>query len=247
VTTVDGHRRTVSSPARSPILGGHGLEYALVGTPGTDFDKVPRRRGGCATPGRPTRTRPPRSRPTSGRSSGTRATSTATSRAAATPAIQILYELAARSDCTGARPAREPRRRHHPTQNPTAATATPRTNGYGFDMNRGLVRPDPTRDRRQADAPQPVPPGPVHRRATSRRRATSSSRERATRCTTRSRPASVTGSTNLYGPAMPSTSLRRRHAADPTRWDYFNYDTYDLFYMGYGRHVPTTGFHTRPA
>jgi hypothetical protein len=45
----------------------------------------------------------------------------------------------------------------------------------------------------------------------------------------------------LYGPAL-ADEFNRRRQSDPLNWDYFNYDIYDLFYMGYGDSVPTTAF-----
>ena len=102
----------------------------------------------------------------------------------------------------------------------------------------GLVRPHPAGDRRQGRAAAEAPSAAVRRRPRDGRRTATSSRPTPTRSTTRSARRGRAG----------STTLRHRDAGRPsTRAGsrYFNYATYDLFYMGYGDTVPATGVRRR--
>ena len=100
-----------------------------------------------------------------------------------------------------------------------------------------LVRAHAAGDRRQARDAAPLPAGAVHRRARDGRHATAtSSRPTPTRSTTRSTDQAVGWINDLYGRADAGSVFDARGIP------YFNYATYDLFYMGYGDTVPATGF-----
>ena len=99
-----------------------------------------------------------------------------------------------------------------------------------------LVRAHAARDRRQARDAAPLPAGAVHRRARDGRqqqlllpaqRRPDLPRDRPTRRS----PGSTT-----------STARAKQDLFDARGIPYFNYDTYDLFYQGYGDTVPATGF-----
>jgi hypothetical protein len=153
-------------------------------------------------------------------------------------AIQLLYDLAARNDCVPRRVRKELLVGIIPTQNPDGRDAFSRQNAYGFDMNRDWF----ARTQREVDGIvslitryPPVlfidahemgssdfffPPNddPIHHEIS---------------------PQSLHWINDLYGPAMRRAFEARQ---DGVNWDYFNYETYDLFYMGYGDTAPTTGF-----
>jgi hypothetical protein len=155
-------------------------------------------------------------------------------------ALQILYELAARIDC-----AVEEMRDNLlvgviATQNPDGRDGVMRTNDYGFDMNRDwFARTQPEIDgelglleryppvlfmdaHEQAVENFFFPPNddPIHHEISQQ---------------------SVHWINDLYGAALQK-EFDQRNASDPLNWDYFNYNTYDLFFMGYGDSAPTTGF-----
>jgi hypothetical protein len=155
-------------------------------------------------------------------------------------ALQILYEAAARTDCA----VEEMRDRLLigviATQNPDGRDSATRANDYGFDMNRDwFARTQPEIDGELAllDRYPPVlfidaheqavenfffPPNddPIHHEVSQE---------------------SIHWINDLYGAALQKEFDERR-SSDPLNWDYFNYKTYDLFFMGYGDSAPTTGF-----
>ena len=155
-------------------------------------------------------------------------------------AVHILYELAARTDCQVRGMLDNLLVGIIPTQNPDGRDEFERTNAYMFDMNRDwFARTQPETDGklRLLSRYPPVlfidaheqgprnfffPPNadPIHHEIS---------------------PQSIHWINDLYGPAMAAAFDRRRQS-DPLNWDYFNYDIYDLFYMGYGDTVPTTAF-----
>jgi len=149
-------------------------------------------------------------------------------------ALQVLQDLADRTDCA----ARQIRRNTVvvivPTQNPDGRVADTRRNAYNFDLNRDwFARTQPETDGklkllRRYPAPLFIddhemgaddyffPPNadPVHHEIADR---------------------SVRWINDLYGAAMMREFNRQEIP-------FFNYDIYDLLYMGYGDTVPTTGF-----
>jgi hypothetical protein len=155
-------------------------------------------------------------------------------------ALEILYALAAGNDCEAETILENLVVGIIPTQNPDGRDAVQRENGYGFDMNRDwfaatqpetdgklslLSRYPPTLfidAHEQASSNFFFPPNadPIHHEIS---------------------PQSLHWINDLYAPAM-AAAFEERRTSDPLNWDYFNYDIYDLFYMGYGDTVPTTAF-----
>jgi hypothetical protein len=155
-------------------------------------------------------------------------------------AIQILYELAARTDCTVKDMLDEVVVGIIPTQNPDGRDAFSRTNVYNFDMNRDwFARTQPETDGKldllakyppvlfidahemgSSDFFFPPNADPIHHEIASE---------------------AVHWINDIYGKAM-AKEFEQRQQSDPANWDYFNYSIYDLFYMGYGDTVPTTAF-----
>ncbi|HLR97235.1 MAG TPA: M14 family zinc carboxypeptidase [Jiangellaceae bacterium] len=148
--------------------------------------------------------------------------------------LQVLYELAARTDCTAETILDDAIVVVLPTQNPDGRTADTRRNSYGFDMNRDwFARTQPETDAK-VEMLRRLPPqmfidahemgqdnyffppnaDPVHHEI---------------------------GETQLdwiyndYGEAM-------QDAFDRFDIPYFNGSAYDLLYMGYGDTVPATAF-----
>ena len=149
-------------------------------------------------------------------------------------ALRVLYELADRTDCAADQILDNALVVLLPTQNPDGREADTRRNAYGFDLNRDwFARTQPETDgklqllRRYPpvmfiDAHEmgresfffPPNADPIYHEITDE---------------------SVDWINNLYGAAV---------AAEFTRQGipFFNRDVYDLFYMGYGDTVPSTGF-----
>ena len=243
VTTAESDRCLSRStrPARSSghVLAtsnqGRPLRYAVVGAPA----RVARRAVGSAspqlrdpaTPSQPAARSPQRARPScwvagnvhGGEESG------------ADASLQVLYELAAVTTARRRSP-RQRGRRILPTQNPDGREAERRRNAYGFDMNRDwFARTQPETDGKLELLRQYPPQLFID--------------------------AHEMGGTRLLLPAerrpdlprdrrrvgrLDQPHLRPRPMHDgvrpPAASQYFNYDVYDLFYMGYGDTVPTTGF-----
>ena len=149
--------------------------------------------------------------------------------------LRVLYELADRSDCAAQRILDQAVVVILPIQNPDGREADSRRNAYGFDMNRDwFARTQPETDgkvellRRYPgvlfiDAHEfggtndyffPPNADPVYHDIAD--------------------PA-VDWINDIYGAAM-------QDEFDERGIPYFNYDTYDLFYAGYGDTVPATGF-----
>ena len=149
-------------------------------------------------------------------------------------ALRLLYDLADRTDCAASQILDNTVVAILPTQNPDGRVADTRRNAYGFDMNRDwFARTQPETDGK-LELLRELPPvlfiddhemgadgfffppnaDPVYHDIPDR---------------------SVTWINDLYGSAMADEFDRQ---AIP----FFNYDIYDLLYMGYGDTVPTTGF-----
>jgi hypothetical protein len=149
-------------------------------------------------------------------------------------ALRTLYDLADRDDCAAKQIRDEAIVVILPTQNPDGREADRRQNAYGFDMNRDwFARTQPETDgkveflRRYPpvmfiDAHEmgsqgfffPPNADPIYHEITDQ---------------------SVDWINNIYGAAM-------QDEFDARGIPYFNYARYDLFYMGYGDTVPSTGF-----
>jgi hypothetical protein len=155
-------------------------------------------------------------------------------------AIEILYELAARTDCEVRDILDELVIGIIPTQNPDGRDAAARTNAYGFDMNRdwfartqpeingvvNVLRAYPpvmyidAHEMGSSDFFFPPNDDPIHHEISDE---------------------SLHWINDIYSPAIKE-AFAEHQATEPIHWDYFNYQTYDLFYMGYGDSAPSTGF-----
>ncbi len=149
-------------------------------------------------------------------------------------ALRVLYELAAREDCAADRILDNAIVVLLPTQNPDGREADARRNAYGFDLNRDwFARTQPETDGKLQllrrlppvlfiDAHEmgresyffPPNADPIYHEITDE---------------------SVTWINDLYGGALIAEFTRQGIP-------FFNRDVYDLFYMGYGDTVPSTGF-----
>ncbi len=147
--------------------------------------------------------------------------------------LRVLYELADREDCAARQILDNAIVVLLPIQNPDGREADTRRNHYGFDMNRDwFARTQPETDAKidmLLEFPSPLfidahemggtsyffPPNsdPIYHEITDE---------------------SIDWINNLYGAAMAEEFTRQGI-------DFFNRDIYDLFYMGYGDTVPSTG------
>ena len=148
--------------------------------------------------------------------------------------LQLLYDLADRSDCVVRTILANSLVGLIPTQNPDGRAANTRTNSYAFDMNRDwFARTQPETsgkldllwkyppqlyvDEHEMGGDELLLPAGLPTRSTTRRR---------TRPTTRSRTC---------------TAMRTRRRSRPRDIRFETYKSgYDLFYQGYGDTVPTT-------
>ena len=149
-------------------------------------------------------------------------------------ALQVLRDLADRTDCAAKQVRAGVVTVIVPTQNPDGRELDYRRNSYGFDMNRDwFARTQPETDGKLEllrkfpsvlfiddhemgadDFFFPPNADPVHHEIADR---------------------SISWINDLYGAAMQEEFTAQGIP-------YFNYDIYDLLYMGYGDTVPTTGF-----
>lgn len=149
-------------------------------------------------------------------------------------ALQVLRDLADRTDCAAAKIRDGVVTVIVPTQNPDGRELDYRRNSYGFDLNRDwFARTQPETDGKLQllrkfpsvlfiddhemgadDFFFPPNADPVHHEIADR---------------------SISWINDLYGASM-------QDQFDEQGIPYFNYDIYDLLYMGYGDTVPTTGF-----
>jgi hypothetical protein len=148
--------------------------------------------------------------------------------------LRVLYELAAREDCAADRILDNAVVVLLPTQNPDGREADARRNVYGFDLNRDwFARTQPETDHKLQllrrlppvlfiDAHEmgrqtyffPPNADPIYHEITDE---------------------SVSWINDLYGASLIAEFTRQGIP-------FFNRDVYDLFYMGYGDTVPSTGF-----
>jgi hypothetical protein len=155
-------------------------------------------------------------------------------------ALQLLYELAARTDCTGEALRSRLLVVIVATQNPDGRDANTRVNPYGFDMNRDwLARTQPETGGKLTVLAQypPVllvdahemlgssfffPPNadPVYHEMS---------------------PQALHWINEVYGTALQQT-FEQHQMTEPQQWSYFNYRLYDFFGAYYGDTVPTLAF-----
>ena len=149
-------------------------------------------------------------------------------------ALQVLRDLTDRTDCAA---RTDPRRRgdgDRADPEPRRPRARLSAQLLRVRPQPRLVRPHPAGDRRQAAVAAQVPLGALHRRPRDGRRRLLLPAER------RPGPPRDRRSVDL----LDQRPLRRLDEDQFTEQDipFFNYDIYDLLYMGYGDTVPTTGF-----
>lgn len=155
-------------------------------------------------------------------------------------ALQLLYELAARTDCVGEALRASLLVGVIACQNPDGRIAGKHTNEYGFDLGRdGIARTQPENDARLAllqqyppalvaDAHQmtggsfffPPAADPVHHEISAE---------------------SLHWQNDLYGPAL-AQAFDERQTGEPGEWTYFNYEPFDLLVPEYTDTVTTLAF-----
>jgi hypothetical protein len=149
--------------------------------------------------------------------------------------LRVLWELADRTDCSAQQIRDNALVVILPTQNPDGREADTRRNAYGFDLNRDWFARTQYETDGKIEFLRRYPPvvfidahefggtndyffppnaDPVYHEITDQ---------------------SIGWINGLYGPAMQQQFEARGIP-------YFNYRRYDLFYMGYGDTVPSTGF-----
>ncbi|MQY02877.1 M14 family zinc carboxypeptidase [Actinomadura macrotermitis] len=149
-------------------------------------------------------------------------------------ALKVLRDLGDRSDCAATRILDNALVVVLPTQNPDGREAETRQNAYGFDMNRDwFARTQPETDGKLAMLNQ-YPPAlyiDAHEMG-----GTSYFFPPNADPIYHETPEQAVGWINdIYGASMAAEFNRQGI-------DFFNRDTYDLFYQGYGDTVPTTAF-----
>ena len=148
--------------------------------------------------------------------------------------LRVLYELAARRDCTADSILDNAVVVVLPTQNPDGREADTRRNAYGFDLNRDWF----ARTQRETDAKveklRELPPQ-LFIDAHEMGAATYFFPPNADPVYHDIGETPLHWIYEVYGPAM-------QEAFERFSIPYFNGDVYDLFYMGYGDTVPSTGF-----
>ena len=148
--------------------------------------------------------------------------------------LRVLYELADRDDCAARQILDNSIVVLLPTQNPDGRELDTRRNVYGFDMNRDwFARTQPETDAKIEFLREY--PGPLFIDAHEMGGTSYFFPPNADPVYHEIADESVDWINNVYGASM---------AAEFTRQgiDFFNRDVYDLFYMGYGDTVPSTGF-----
>ncbi|MFG1999493.1 M14 family zinc carboxypeptidase [Spirillospora sp. NPDC048911] len=150
-------------------------------------------------------------------------------------ALRVLRDLGDRSDCAATRILDKSLVIVLPTQNPDGRELETRQNAYGFDMNRDwFARTQPETDGKltMLNKYPPVVYIDVHEMG-----GTSYFFPPNADPIYHETPEEAIGWINdIYGASMAKEFTRQGI-------DFFNRDTYDLFYQGYGDTVPTTAFH----
>jgi hypothetical protein len=238
VTAVDAASDRVVSAALAKTVTGRYLQYAIVGNP----DRVTE--GGLAG------VRAAAAKLMDPKTSAAEAQAIAASDPAilwiagnvhggeesgADAALRVLWELSDRQDCSAQQILDNAIVVILPIQNPDGREADTRRNSYGFDLNRDWFARTQQETEGKLEYLRRYPPqvfidahemggennfffppnaDPVYHEITDQ---------------------SIGWINGLYGPAM-------QDVFDARGIPYFNYDVYDLFYMGYGDTVPSTGF-----
>ena len=174
------------------------------------------------------------------RSCGWPATCTAARRAAPTRPCVMLRDLADRTDCAATSHPRQHGHGDHPDPEPRRPRGRHPPQRLRLRPQPRLVRAHPGRDRRQARADAAVPARADERQPRDGRHRLLLPAERRPDPPRGRRPLRRAGSTTCTAAPCRTSSTR-------TAIPYFNYDVYDLLYMGYGDSVPTTGFLGRVA
>ena len=148
--------------------------------------------------------------------------------------LRVLYELADRSDCAAQRILDAAVVVILPVQNPDGREADTRRNAYGFDMNRDwFARTQPETDGKVELLRRY--PGVLFIDAHEMGSETYFFPPNADPVYHEIADPAVDWINDIYGAAM-------QDEFDERGIPYFNYDTYDLFYAGYGDTVPANGF-----
>ena len=148
--------------------------------------------------------------------------------------LRVLHELADRSDCAAQRILDQAVVVILPTQNPDGREADTRRNAYGFDMNRDwFARTQPETDGKVELLRRY--PGVLFIDAHEMGSETYFFPPNADPVYHDIADPAVDWINDIYGAAM-------QDEFDERGIPYFNYDTYDLFYAGYGDTVPANGF-----
>jgi hypothetical protein len=148
--------------------------------------------------------------------------------------LRVLYELAARTDCAAAEILDRAIVVVLPVQNPDGREADTRRNAYSFDLNRDwFARTQPETDGK-VEKLRTLPPQ-LFIDAHEMGRETYFFPPNADPVYHDIGETPLQWIYQLYGPAMQASFTR-------FGIPFFNGDVYDLFYMGYGDTVPSTGF-----
>lgn len=153
-------------------------------------------------------------------------------------AVSILHDLAARTDCEVDEILDDLVVGIMPTQNPDGRDNDSRQNLYGFDMNRDWFAGSQPETAGKLELLRRYPPvlfidahemggsqfffppnaDPIHHEISD---------------------TSLHWINEVYGASIAAAFDER---ASGSTWDYFSYNVYDLFYMGYGDSMPTTAY-----
>jgi hypothetical protein len=148
--------------------------------------------------------------------------------------LRVMYELADRSDCAAEQILDNSIVALLPVQNPDGRELDTRRNVYGFDMNRDwFARTQPETDAKLEMLREF--PGPLYIDAHEMGGTSYFFPPNADPIYHEITDESIDWINNVYGASMASEFNRQGI-------DFFNRDVYDLFYMGYGDTVPSTGF-----
>ncbi|HEU0102798.1 MAG TPA: M14 family zinc carboxypeptidase [Mycobacteriales bacterium] len=148
--------------------------------------------------------------------------------------LRVLRELADRSDCAAQQILDNAIVVILPVQNPDGREMDTRRNAYGFDMNRDWFARTQTETDGKLELLRQYPPQ-MFIDAHEMGRAGFFFPPNADPVYHEISAQSVDWINNIYGRSLQQAFTRKGIP-------YFNYDVYDLFYMGYGDTVPSTGF-----